>query len=74
MYAITFGQKYNQDTHPIIPTVTGYSYLLINADNEDDARRLVVEKLGNAWAFMYEVNDDFWSDVSQFGLHEVKAQ
>lgn len=49
---VTFGQKYRREPHPQGGHPDGY--FLVEATNEDEARRKVFATLGKAWSNIYE--------------------
>lgn len=52
-YMATFGVQYSHDEHPSGKPVDPDGYVLIHADSEAEARRLMVEEYGNHYAFIY---------------------
>lgn len=56
-YAVTFGQRYHQETHPASALIHPDGWLEIDAASEDDARDLAAEALGMAWSSLYRLED-----------------
>ena len=54
-FYVTFGQKYRNEPHPQKGHPDGW--FTFYADNEEDARKMALDYLGNRWAFMYEENE-----------------
>lgn len=52
-YRITFGIRYADETHPRFPEAHPDGWVAVMAENEDAARRLVHDRIGNDWAFIY---------------------
>lgn len=67
-FYVTFGRRYAREEHPVLPGAHPDGWLLVHADNEEAARRLVVAKLGIRWAFIY--GEKTW-DAEQFPRGEV---
>ncbi len=70
LFAVTFGQKYNYEDHPILPGITGNNYITIEAENESEARLLAYQQLGSNWAFIYSLNGDFYDQIRKYDLVE----
>lgn len=71
-YAVTFGQKYRFETHPVNSRIGPNSYVLFDGADEDDARLSICNALGDKWAFMCRFDDDFFEQITLYNLHEVK--
>ena len=69
--AITFQQRYEYDTHPVVPEVTAKSYMVFEGEDAADARAKAVELLNSDFAFAYPLDDDFQRQISEYGLREV---
>jgi len=57
-YAVTFGVRYRRggDPHPTLEhPCPADGYLLVEAPDELTARCRVIQAIGNAWAFMYDL-------------------
>lgn len=54
-YAVTMGVQYRHEPHPDLPAdlANPDGYLLVQAVDEDAARRMVCAVIGGAWAFIY---------------------
>ncbi len=52
-FRITFGVRYAHERHPGLPAASPDGWLAVMAENEDAARSLVNDRIGNAWAFIY---------------------
>jgi hypothetical protein len=60
-YVFTFGQGHDN------------GYVVIKADNSNDARDIMVDKFGKKWSMQYDApNARQKAGVKQFGLREVK--
>lgn len=63
-FAATFQQRYKDDFHPKVPGVDHRSYLIIEAENEMQARVVLTEAVGETknggnYAFLYDLDGDF---------------
>lgn len=64
-FYVTFGVKHPQEPHETFPQAHADGYLVIEAVDEEEARRLANAKLGNDWAFIYD------SSNFKFHLHPL---
>jgi hypothetical protein len=56
-FYVTIGIKY-RDGHPLMPELTPQGYLVVEAEDEMAARRRVFDRIGRAWAFIYDTPPD----------------
>lgn len=49
----TVGIKYRDTGHPLAPQLTSTGYVVIEANNESEARVALIQRLGTDWAFIY---------------------
>jgi hypothetical protein len=52
-FRVTFGTRYATQLHPLFPAAHPDGWLAVLAETEDAARRLVHERIGSAWGFIY---------------------
>jgi hypothetical protein len=69
-WAVTFGSQYAHVRHPFSPVIDARSYLVIEADDELEARHQVINLVSRAWAFIYPW-DEFVPQIAQYGLIDV---
>lgn len=65
-YYVTFGQKYHREPHPDFPRANPDGWLRVIAEDYESARKIVTERMGPAWAFMY-TEDDFKPEYHPLG-------
>lgn len=63
-FFVTFGQKYRQDPHPLMPEAHPDGYFVVEAEDMGQARDKVVESLGQAWAFIYSEEEFKMNGIS----------
>lgn len=56
-FFLTFGTRYTHEEHPTLGKVDPYSYVVIEAPNELQARRLAHFYCDKYWAFLYPIED-----------------
>lgn len=52
-FRVTFGTRYATEVHPLFPAAHPDGWVAVLAETEDAARRLVHERIGSAWGFIY---------------------
>jgi hypothetical protein len=54
-FAVTMGVQYRHEPHPDLPAdlANPDGYLLVQAENESDARKIIDAVIGSHWAFIY---------------------
>jgi hypothetical protein len=52
-YRLTFGIKYRAEEHPLFPAAHPDGWVAVMAPSYEDARDLVIRRLGREWAFLY---------------------
>lgn len=55
-FRLTFGLRYGDEPHPSFPAANPKGWVAVMAEDYEAARALVVERIGNAWAFLYPVD------------------
>lgn len=70
-FAVTFGQRYYSEEHPISPEIKGNSYYVIEADDEMSARKEAHDIFDGRWAFIYEL-EEFQPQIVKWDLEEVQ--
>jgi len=79
-YAVTFGQKYNNEPHKTLgDEVAGNSYMLVYADDELIARSalhklLPLDEHTSDYAFIYEFDEDFERQIREYDLKPLSVQ
>jgi hypothetical protein len=70
IHAVTFGQKYQDEDeqHPVVPGVTEKSFLIIDAHEKDEARKVARDALNNDYAILYPIDEDWLRQMEQFDL------
>jgi hypothetical protein len=63
-FAITFGFQYDREPHPFFSLAHPQGFIVIEADDEEDARMMAYAHLGSAWAFIYETDSPVWVEFS----------
>lgn len=61
-YAITFGFRFREETHPTVPNAHPYTYVVVEAETEEHARTFAVDEL-SPWAGIYDMSSEKWPDV-----------
>jgi hypothetical protein len=58
-YYVTLGLQYRYDPHPVLPRdrANPDGFLLVQAENENEARDIVYSVLGTAYSFIYTESD-----------------
>ena len=67
---VTFGQRYAHETHPRFPEAHPDGWLVVEADDYDDAREITHGVLGPAWVFIVDL-DDFDASRSLYPRGEI---
>lgn len=73
-YYVTFGQQYRKEPHPKVKYADPDGYVLINAENYNEARQKAFKHLGVHWAFIYS-EEEFKKSKHWFPLgvlHEIE--
>lgn len=55
-FRLTFGLRYGDEPHPSFPAANPNGWVAVTAEDYEAARALVVERIGNTWAFLYPVD------------------
>lgn len=71
-YAVTFGQKYNREPHPVNEQIDANAFVVIEAEDEEHAQIVSYEIFNQAWAFVYPYDREFEQQIEDFSLHEVE--
>ena len=53
-FYVTFGSKYRSVGHPKARYIHPDGYVTVIAENEEEARKIVMLEFGNHWASMYD--------------------
>lgn len=70
-FRFTFGVQYAHEPHPV-PWVHPDGWLAVEAPNEDMARALVYQMMGEKWAFCYAENDPRCPTIERYPLGELR--
>jgi hypothetical protein len=65
-FRVTFGIQYRTEAHPTFPAAHPSGWVTIMAPDETAAREVAFERLGKAWAFIYQ---DGWPGWPAAGLY-----
>ena len=75
-FCVTFGQRFAYDKHKTFEKAHPNGYVVINADNENEARQKAFDFLGSEWAFMYPeeefIKDECFTMYTRGVLEEIK--
>ncbi len=64
-FYVTFGVLYAHEVHPKFAQAHPDGWLRVVAENEMEARLLVVDRIGHQWSFMY-VAPDFMTTAAKY--------
>ncbi|HST84635.1 MAG TPA: hypothetical protein VLL08_23055 [Kineosporiaceae bacterium] len=56
-FKLTFGIRYRHEEHPLFPAAHPDGYVTVLAPTYEDARDVVINRLGRQWAFLYMPGD-----------------
>jgi hypothetical protein len=65
-FAFTFGQKYRYYQHPTFSLAHPDGYVVVEAENKQDAIDFIFNKIGERWAFCYDMLNPLWWEISLF--------
>ena len=68
---VTFGVQYRHEEHPLGMHPDGYA--VIEAPDEETARKIAIAIFGTAWAFMYD-REHFIDDGTRDKWHTEKGE
>jgi len=67
-FFLTFGAKYEIETHPYFAEASPHGWVTIRARNYEEARQIAFNRLGKYWCWIYESSS---FDSSPYPLGEL---